>query len=158
MIKICRTQLHYCLFRQRIFRFFMFPLHFPLHFSPPPHAFSCFLPLYHAVSIYPSSIIYYNVCPSVFVNLNQRKAQKMPFPVKKSSEFLRDWQKSYTFALAFEKRLPARQLKKRFFERFAIQTSSTREATFTLPDEGAMKVRVQERNRQSALRSGETNE
>ncbi len=124
---------------------------FPLHFPPPPHAFSCFLPLYHAVSIYPSSIIYYNVCPSVFVNLNQRKAQKTPFPAKKSVNSLRDWQKSYTFALAFEKRLPARQLRKRFFERFAIQTSSTREATFTLPDEGAMKVRVQERNRQSLL-------
>ncbi len=129
----------------------MFPLHFPLHFPPPPHAFSCFLPLYHAVSISPSSIIYYNVCPSVFINLNQRKAQKLPFSAKNPSEFLRDWQKSYTFALAFEKRLPARQLRKRFFERFAIQTSSTREATFTLPDEGAMKVRVQERNRQSLL-------
>lgn len=119
------------------------------------HVLSC-IPAFH--HFHPSSIIYYNVCPSRPVNLNQRKAQKMPFPVKKSSEFLRDWQKSYTFALAFEKRLPARQLRKRFFERFAIQTSSTREATFTLPDEGAMKVRVQERNRQSALRSGETNE
>ncbi len=91
------------------------------------------------------------MCPYASINLNQRKAQKTPFPAKKSVNSLRDWQKSYTFALAFEKRLLARQLRKRFFERFAIQTSSTREATFTLPDEGAMKVRVQERNRQSLL-------
>ena len=42
-----------------------------------------------------------------------------------------------TFALAFEKHLPARSFGKQFFERFAIQTSSTREATFALLNEGA---------------------
>ena len=80
-----------------------------------------------------SLIIYNNVSPQFITDLNQQTLQNHPFLRKNLRNVLRIWQKVYTFALAFGKTATTASCRELFFERFTIQTSSTRREAAPLP-------------------------